>query len=695
MAKKKGGGKGKGSSKKKSGASGEELKQENVLQAVLLADSFKTCFRPLTLKKPKVLMPLVNVPMINYTLEFLASGGVKEVFVLCCAHVEQVRSHLKDCSYGRMMKIHVVYCENSYSEGDALRHLEQMQVLKSDFVLIGGDVISNIEMKEVLDRHHALRKRDKLNIMTMVLKCAEPNHRTRGAADRAVVVYDKDTEQLLVFDNKADSWKTEVDVTLINEHPCVEFRHDLMDTHIYVCALDILDLLTENFDWQDLQRDLVKGVLDDFVLGNKIHAHIITGEYAARVQDPKSYHAISRDVIQRWTYPMVPEYNLVAATSYTVFRHNIYKEDGVQIPQSCTQTCDIVVGKGTEIGEGCILDKCIIGRNVKIGKGCELRRCHIYDDCQIGPDARVVSSVLGKGVRIGTRASVGPNCLLGPGVKVNGNRAVDEFARLCVEFDADEDDQTDLKDRMYKRGKEITGIEGVCVYTPELEDLDKDAYETFCLEPSGELVWPRKDEDEDEDEDDDILDGKNAHDEKGKGVGDPEQKKQFEKELIETLHRGMKGNLSVESVVLEAGTVKLTYHSLVEEYYTAAWTAFFSLIEPKTVEGKVAPKTSVNHLLKLLNKWKPVLAKFAKETDDQKRMLEGLTVCCGREPNFLPFAALMFNWLYNADLLEEDAALDWEKEAIKHPSEANAKMLKCAEGFLTFLKDSGEESDED
>jgi hypothetical protein len=36
-------------------------------------------FRPMTVERPKVLLPLVNVPMINYTLEWLLASGVDEV----------------------------------------------------------------------------------------------------------------------------------------------------------------------------------------------------------------------------------------------------------------------------------------------------------------------------------------------------------------------------------------------------------------------------------------------------------------------------------------------------------------------------------------------------------------------------------------------------------------------------------------
>ncbi|RYG65720.1 hypothetical protein EON64_11340 [archaeon] len=57
----------------------EDVKREQKLQAIVLADSFTQSFRPLSLDCPKVLLPLVNVPMLDYTIEFLAQNGVEEV----------------------------------------------------------------------------------------------------------------------------------------------------------------------------------------------------------------------------------------------------------------------------------------------------------------------------------------------------------------------------------------------------------------------------------------------------------------------------------------------------------------------------------------------------------------------------------------------------------------------------------------
>jgi translation initiation factor eIF-2B subunit epsilon len=68
-------------------AGGEKLEARSVLQALLLADSFTQRFRPITVERPKALLPLANIPMIEYTLEWLSTNRVQEVRAgLNCVH---------------------------------------------------------------------------------------------------------------------------------------------------------------------------------------------------------------------------------------------------------------------------------------------------------------------------------------------------------------------------------------------------------------------------------------------------------------------------------------------------------------------------------------------------------------------------------------------------------------------------------
>jgi hypothetical protein len=155
------------------------------LQAVLLADSFAQKFRPITLERPKVrfpmstfslfpkliifcneipdsrteegtgnwdlgvlswrwfhllpiiiecgqmLLPLVNVPMIDYTLEWLASAGVEECFVFCCAHANQITSHLNKSPWMSQpdFTVSIIESHDCVSAGDALRVIEQRGVV--------------------------------------------------------------------------------------------------------------------------------------------------------------------------------------------------------------------------------------------------------------------------------------------------------------------------------------------------------------------------------------------------------------------------------------------------------------------------------------------------------------------------------------------------------------------------------------
>lgn len=54
------------------------------------------------------------------------------------------------------------------SAGEALRLIDQKDVIKSDFVLVSGDTVSNMNLAPVLEAHRARRQKDKSNIFTMV-----------------------------------------------------------------------------------------------------------------------------------------------------------------------------------------------------------------------------------------------------------------------------------------------------------------------------------------------------------------------------------------------------------------------------------------------------------------------------------------------------------------------------------------------
>jgi len=83
-----------------------------------------------------VLLPLANVPMINYTLTWLESAGVEEVFVFCCAHAKQVINYLEISEWFKQPNFTVTTIEsqNCVSAGDALRVIYERNVVCIFFI---------------------------------------------------------------------------------------------------------------------------------------------------------------------------------------------------------------------------------------------------------------------------------------------------------------------------------------------------------------------------------------------------------------------------------------------------------------------------------------------------------------------------------------------------------------------------------
>lgn len=73
-----------------------------------------------------MLLPLVHMPMIEYTLTWLESAGVEEAFVFCCAHSHQVKEYLEKAGWSGKsgpgsMAVTAVESHDAISAGDALR----------------------------------------------------------------------------------------------------------------------------------------------------------------------------------------------------------------------------------------------------------------------------------------------------------------------------------------------------------------------------------------------------------------------------------------------------------------------------------------------------------------------------------------------------------------------------------------------
>ena len=310
------------------------------------SDSFTRTFRPISLEHPKVLLPLANVPMIEYTLEMLANAKVKEIIVVCCWHASQVAAYVRSSRWNasRDPVVRIESFPHADSAGDALRDLAIRQIVQSDpFILISGDVVSNIRLEPILRAHEARPDKSKV-VMTMVLRKCPPGHHLRNLDDDLVVVLDKDTRQILMYetDQGEDDGEGELavivgDAQLFKDHAGgVEIRRDYLDCYIDICSPEVLNLLQGEFH-NDLRLDFVRKEVANRELDRVFYAHEIVNpnDYAARVHGLRSYDRVTKDVLGRWLYPLVPDNNWSRADGTCWFtRGFVYRESGVLVDRT-------------------------------------------------------------------------------------------------------------------------------------------------------------------------------------------------------------------------------------------------------------------------------------------------------------------------------------------------------------------------
>ncbi|RCI11838.1 hypothetical protein L249_7552 [Ophiocordyceps polyrhachis-furcata BCC 54312] len=428
---------------KKPAKSGE-TKSEQLLQAVVLADSFQQRFRPFTLEKPRCLLPLANRPLLDYTLEFLAMNGVAEVFIYCGAHADQIEDYVSHSRWSTASRsnpfslIQFVRVSDAGSVGDVLRDLDTRSLVDGDFILVHGDLVCNMMLDGALAAHRARREADAANIMTTILRSAgdDIGHRTKTNAITPVFVVDSDSKRILQYEETTPLQRSRylaLDPTVVNDLSSdFEVRSDLIDAHIDICTSEVLVHWSESFDWELPRAHFLHGILKDWELNGKMmYAEVLDEGYAARASDLQMYDAISRDVLACWTAPMIPQNNVAPEEGYQRRANGLVVESGVDIaPDACLS--NTVVGRDVTVGPACTISNSVIGRGCRIGAGVVIQDSFIWHDVTIGDEARVKHSILADSVVVGRDCVIPAGCLVSTRVRISPGVALDATVVLST-----------------------------------------------------------------------------------------------------------------------------------------------------------------------------------------------------------------------------------------------------------------------
>jgi NDP-sugar pyrophosphorylase family protein len=122
------------------------------LQAVILAGGLGTRLRPLTLDRPKPVVPLLNVPFLSYQLGFLGAHGVRDVILSVSHRPEVIRATMAREQLGSVRLREVVEVDPLGTAGGVRNAAD---LVEGRVVVLNGDVLTDLDLSAMLAAHAA------------------------------------------------------------------------------------------------------------------------------------------------------------------------------------------------------------------------------------------------------------------------------------------------------------------------------------------------------------------------------------------------------------------------------------------------------------------------------------------------------------------------------------------------------------
>lgn len=664
--------------------------EERNLQAIVLCDTYLPRFMPLTAHKPRCLLPLANTPLIEYTLEFLVNCGAKEVYLMCCSHAAQVTEYIKQSKWASAFvpfKVQTIELPNTMSVGDAMRDIDARGIITSDFLLISGDVVCNIDFDKVWDAHVRRKKEDKNCIMSMVLRKASALHRSRSNRTGLFVV-DNSTKRLVVYQRSILQREIDVDAAELLKLTEVAFRNDLIDCRIDICTMDVPALFTENFDYEHLRDDFVRGILTSDLLGKTIYAHIIDEGYAARVESFKTYKGVTKDIVSRYSYPLVVDSNIVQGRSYTYQRGHIYKERDVVLSQSCTIGMSTIIGSETAVGDSSLVQGSVVGRGCVIGSNAVVENSCLWDGVKVEDGAVVSGAIIGDNVTVSAGARVEPGAVVGSGAVIEADAVVPPGSRI----------RGRARDRHSSTHSAVSDASSESAYSSEAASVAVSSDEETQFSDTEDLAALVEDMYL-SDESIVSLDVRRQVAQKKPrrksrtmsttsnfSVDDAENDdEEFVKEAITSINRSIVDKHTQDVAILELNTLRMTMNAPHEKVQEAAVVALVSHIGHLITQADVKTVTT-----NVFTTWSPLLRRITFDMVGQVNLASQIELNCAgmlQGERILAFALMT---LYETDVISENAIYAWWKRP-----DAGAQVRQLAAQWVEWLENAEEESEEE
>lgn len=340
------------------------------MKAVVLAGGKGTRLLPLTVYRPKPMIPFFNRPLMEYALQNLIKAGVDEVYVLVGYLKERIIEHFGD---GSQWGIEIHYSnKDNIKLGTAGATKKVVRYMDDTFFVVSSDVLTNLDLKALYEYH-----KKKKALATIALSQVE------DPTQYGIAIIDEDG-RIVRFKEKP---KPE------------EAFSNLVNAGIYVFEPEAFDLVPKGKNF-DFSKDLFPRMLENDL---SLYGFPFS-EYWNDVGRPSSYLQATEDVfLGRLLLPHVRTENL---------KGNLEHGGALFTGRRC-------VLRGPEIRGFAVL-----GNDVEVGRNVKIERSVIFSGATIGDGTEIREAIIGENVHIGRGVTIQPGSVIGD------NTLIEDFSKI-------------------------------------------------------------------------------------------------------------------------------------------------------------------------------------------------------------------------------------------------------------------------
>ena len=341
------------------------------LKAIILSAGEGSRMRPLTLTKPKTMLPVAGKPIIQYNIESLRDNGITDILLIVRYKEEMVRNYFGD---GSDFGVNIFYKTQKDFLGTANAISYGEDFIDDSIIVLNGDIILDDEIiHEIIKKYNYLSP-DTLMLLTEV----------------------EDPSAFGVVEIENGNIKNIVEKPKREEAPS-----NLVNAGIYIFNKDIFDKIRET---EISERG----------------EYEITDSVSLQIEDNKTVigHKTSKDWIdvgRPWELIEVNE-ELIGklkteikgtVEAGAVIHGEVFLDEGSVIKAGVYIEGNVYIGKNCEIGPNSyIRGNTYFGDNVHVGNAVEIKNSIIMENTNVSHLSYVGDSVIGSNCNIAAGTNI-------------------------------------------------------------------------------------------------------------------------------------------------------------------------------------------------------------------------------------------------------------------------------------------------